>query len=188
MTIIEHLTVSQMEAGLPHIQAAPQDNGTLEMIVIRPGVDEREVLETAELSTELGVVGDNWSQRQSSRMPGKDKPHPDMQINMTNARAIDLIAGDRSRWALAGDQLYVDLDLSEANMPPGTRLAIGSAVLEVTAQPHNGCKKFAQRYGVDAVKFFNSPQGKELHLRGINLKVVQAGTIRRGDLIKKINS
>ncbi len=185
MTIIEHPTMSQLEAAVPQIKASPKELGTLEMIVIRPAEEERQVLESADLSLEQGVVGDNWSQRPSSRTPD-GSPHPDMQINMINARAIDIAAGDRSRWPLAGDQLYVDMDLSEENMPAGTRLAIGTAVLEVSDQPHNGCKKFAARFGVDAITFFNSPLGKSLHLRGINLRVVEAGRIKVGDQVKKV--
>jgi MOSC domain-containing protein YiiM len=107
-----------------------------------------------------------------------------MQINIMNARATALVAGSKDRWPLAGDQLYVDLDLSGANLPPGTRLAIGSAVLEVTSQPHTGCAKFVARFGLDAMKFVNSPVGRELNLRGINAKVVTAGTIRVGDDVR----
>ena len=91
------------------------------------------------------------------------------------------MAQDRSRWHLAGDQLYVDLDLSEANLPPGTRLSIGSAVIEVTAEPHTGCSKFVERFGLDAMKFVNSRERKDLHLRGINARVVRPGVLRVGD-------
>ncbi|MFK7908288.1 MAG: MOSC domain-containing protein, partial [Chitinophagales bacterium] len=129
--------------------------------------------------------GDNWSRRPSSRTPDKS-PHPDMQLNIMHARAIALLAQTEDRWQLAGDQLLVDMELSDENLPAGTQLSIGSAIIEVTTQPHNGCKKFAQRFGVDAVKFVNSPIGKELHLRGINAKVIQGGTIRKGDVVRKL--
>ena len=132
-----------------------------------------------------GLVGDTWQARGSSHMPDRSS-HPDMQLNLINTRLIALLAQDKARWPLAGDQLYVDLDLSEENLPPGTRLAIGAAVVEVTDQPHTGCKKFAARFGTDAVKFVNSPEGKALHLRGVNAKVVQGGTIRTGDAVRKI--
>ena len=114
------------------------------------------------------------------------EPHPDMQLNIMNARVIALVAGSRDRWALAGDQLYIDLDLSADNLPAGTRLSIGSAIVEVTAVPHTGCGKFAARFGVDAVKFVNSPVGRQLNLRGINAKVIQPGTIRVGDVARKV--
>jgi MOSC domain-containing protein YiiM len=127
-------------------------------------------------------VGDTWGRRASTRT-GDGTPHADMQINLMNARAIALIAQERSRWPLAGDQLFVDLDLSLANLPAGSRLEIGSAVLEVTAQPHTGCGKFVERFGADAMKFVNSPVGRELCLRGINARVVQPGVIREGDPI-----
>ena len=108
--------------------------------------------------------------------------------NIMNARVIELLAGDRERWQLAGDQIYLDLDLSEENLPPGTQLTIGEAIIEVTAVPHTGCKKFAQRFGIEAMKFVNSPEGKQLHLRGINAKVVKPGRIRIGDIARKVDS
>jgi MOSC domain-containing protein YiiM len=109
-----------------------------------------------------------------------------MQLNIMNSRVIALLAQDKDRWPLAGDQLFIDMDLSAENLPPGTRLALGSAMIEVTDQPHTGCKKFMERFGLDAMKFVNSPVGKQLHLRGINAKVVQPGLIQVGDVVKKI--
>jgi MOSC domain-containing protein YiiM len=109
-----------------------------------------------------------------------------MQLNLMNARAIALLAQEKDRWSLAGDQLYVDLDLSEENLPPGTQLAIGAAIIEVTDQPHTGCKKFMARFGADALKFVNSPVGKGLHLRGVNARVVQPGAIHTGDVVRKV--
>lgn len=182
---VRHLTIAELEAGLDEILGSPKHEGLLELIVRRPASDEREVLEAGELNPSEGLVGDNWRLRRSSRTHD-GSPHLDMQLNIINSRLIQLVAQDRERWPLAGDQLYLDLDLSEENLPPGTRLAIGSALIEVTAQPHTGCKKFVARFGLDAMKFVNSPLGKQLHLRGINAKVVQPGTIRTGDVAKKI--
>ncbi|HLO15009.1 MAG TPA: MOSC domain-containing protein, partial [Anaerolineales bacterium] len=108
------------------------------------------------------------------------------QITVTNARSIESVAQAQERWPLAGDQLYIDMDLSEDNLAPGTQLAIGSAVIEVTAQPHTGCNKFSARFGVEALKFVNSPEGKRLHLRGINTKVIQGGMVHVGDVVKKL--
>jgi hypothetical protein len=182
---IVHLTTEELEAGLDHIRQSPKDMGVLELIVRRPRIDEREVLEEGQLDLVAGLVGDTWSSRGSSRT-ADGSSHPDMQLNIMNARAIDLVAQDKDRWQLAGDQLFIDMDLSADNLPPGTRLAIGSAVIEVTDQPHTGCKKFVARFGLDAMKFVNSPVGKQLHLRGINAKVVQPGVIRVGDLVRRI--
>ncbi len=152
----------------------------------RPAVDVREVLEEGVLDPAEGLVGDTWKDRGSRRTPDGG-PHPDMQLNVMSARAALLAAGgDPDRRSLAGDQLYLDLDISHGNLPPGTRLAIGEAVIEVTAEPHNGCAKFAERFGSDAVRFFNSPTGKALRLRGMNAKVVVAGTIRQGDAVRKV--
>lgn len=185
MTAIKHLTMEELEAGLDNIRQSPATEGALKLIVRRPAVGEREVLDAGQLDLETGLVGDTWDVRGSSRM--KDgSSHPDMQINIMNSRVIALIAPDKSRWPLAGDQLYVDLDLSEDNVPPGTQLALGSAVLEVTDQPHTGCKKFKARFGLDALKLISSPIGKQLHLRGINAKVVQAGAIQAGDTVRKL--
>jgi MOSC domain-containing protein YiiM len=185
MTTITHLTKTELEAGLNHIRQSPPQTGMLAMIVRRPKIDAREVLEEGELSLSEGLVGDTWKDRPSSRT-ADGGPHPDMQLNVMNARVVDLLAQAKERWPLAGDQLFIDLDLSAENLPPGTQLAIGSAIIEVTDQPHTGCQKFVSRYGVDAMKFVNSPVGRELRLRGLNAKVVQPGLIRAGDTVKKL--
>jgi hypothetical protein len=177
--------MAELEAGLEYIRQAPREQGTLKLIVRRPAVDAREVLDVGQLDAVTGLVGDTWQTRGSSRTED-GAAHPDMQLNIMNARAIALLTQEPARWPLAGDQLYVDLDLSEENLPPGTRLAIGSAVIEVTAQPHTGCKKFMARFGADALKFVNSPTGRALHLRGINAKVVQSGEIHTGDIVQKM--
>jgi hypothetical protein len=182
---VKHLTMAELEAGLDEIRRAPKDEGVLQLIVCRPHIDGRKVLQEAQLDVAEGLVGDTWKVRGSSRTED-GSAHPEMQLNIMNARVAALVAQDKSRWSLAGDQLYVDLDLSDENLPPGTRLSIGSAIIEVTAIPHNGCKKFVSRFGLDAMLFVNSPVGKSLHLRGINAKVVQSGTIRAGDVVKKL--
>jgi len=180
-----HLTAPSLEDGLDHIRSSPTDVGRLELIVRRPAVDEREVLVQGELHLAEGLVGDTWRVRGSGRTPD-GSPHPDMQLNVINARLSGLIAIDPDRRALAGDQLHIDLDLSHDNLPPGTRLALGEAVIEVTEQPHTGCAKFRRRFGADALRFVNSPTGRELRLRGLNAKVVVAGTIRQGDEVRKL--
>jgi len=178
--------MDELEAALDHLRDAPKDEGVVQLIVRRPIVNEREVLEEADLDPVLGLVGDSWTVRPSSRTPD-GSPHPEMQINIMNSRVTALVAQDRDRWPLAGDQLYIDMDLSKANLPAGSRLAIGSAVLEVSPLPHTGCHKFVSRFGVDAMKFVNSAVGKELCLRGINAKVVQAGVVKVGHTARKIH-
>lgn len=180
-----HTTKAELEAGLAHIAASPKERGTLELLVRRPQDDEREVLQTGELDLEVGLVGDNWLTRGSKRT-ADGSAHPEMQLNLMNARMIDLLTPSKEEWPLAGDQFYVDFDLSETNTPAGTRLAIGETVIEITPMPHNGCKKFAQRFGVEAVKFVNSDVGKALHLRGVCARVVKAGIVRQGDVIQKL--
>jgi hypothetical protein len=187
MAEVKHLTLEEMEAGLETIRQSPKDAGVLRLIVRRPNTEDREVLTEGRLDPACGLVGDNWKTRGSRSTPD-GSAHPEMQLNIMNARVIELLAQERERWALAGDQLFVDLDLSADNVPPGTRLAIGAAVIEVTAPPHTGCKKFSARFGPDAVKFVNSPEGRKLHLRGINGKVVQPGVVRVGDVVRKESS
>jgi hypothetical protein len=185
MAEVRHLTTAELEAALEHILQSPKDNGVLGLIVRRPRVGERHVLDEGELDLLQGLVGDSWRLRSSTRTTD-GSPHPDMQLNVMNLRVIALVAQHRDRWPLAGDQLYIDLDLSLDNLPAGTRLALGSAVIEVTPQPHTGCQKFVARFGLDAMQFVNSPTGRRLNLRGINAKVVRAGVIRVGDVARKL--
>lgn len=181
-TAVRHLNTQELEAGLDEVRQAPKEKGALRLLVRRPRSEERELLQEGELSLEEGLVGDNWKARGRGAGPAL----LDAQVTVMNARAADLVAaGDKTRWQWAGDQLYVDFDLSEENAPAGTRLVIGSAVLEITAEPHPGCKKFVERFGMDAMLFVNSEVGKALHLRGVNTKVIQAGAIRVGDAVTK---
>lgn len=186
MKATKHLSMSELEAGMDYIRQSPKDLGVVKMIVRRPCDDQRETVEYAELDLLQGLIGDNWKTRGSKHMPD-GSANPDAQITVMNARIIELVAQERERWALAGDQLYIDLDLGDDNLPPGSRLALGSAILEVSAQPHTGCRKFSDRFGAEAMKFINSPEGRRLHLRGINTRVVQGGVIRVGDVVKKAN-
>jgi hypothetical protein len=180
-----HLTMSELEAGLDDIRRAPKDEGVLELILRRPVINEREILEEAELHQTDGLVGDSWKRRRSTSTPD-GSPNPLMQLNIMNSRVAALVARTKDRWQLAGDQLYLDLDMSEENLPADTRFSLGSAVIEVTSPPHLGCQKFVARFGREAMKFVNSPLGKQLHLRGINARVVQGGIIRVGDVARKI--
>ena len=183
----EPRTLEALSARLPHIRQAPQAEGTLALIVRRPQVDAREVLAEAELNAIEGLKGDTWNKRGSSRT-SDGSPHPDMQLNLMSVRVAEAVAGSMKRWPLAGDQLFVDLDLSQSNLPPGTRLSIGSAVIEITPQPHTGCGKFSARFGLDALKFVNSPEGRALGLRGVNAKVITPGRVRTGDPVRKMQS
>ena len=181
---MHEVTREELEAGLQQIRAAPKDSGVLQLIVRRPVVGGREVLDEGRLDIEHGLVGDTWQFRGSSRT-ADGSAHPDMQLNIMNARAIAVIARDTARWPLAGDQLFVDIDLSEANMPAGTRLTLGAAVIEITKIPHTGCHKFHSRFGHEATRFVNSAEGRSLNLRGRNAKVIQSGTVRVGEMVRK---
>lgn len=183
--MVKQLSTAEIEAGMPHVAESPTDRGAVEMIVARPEIEERNVLNEGTFSVAEGLVGDNWLTRGSS-LTDNGRGHPDAQITMMNARYLDLIAGSREHWPLAGDQLIVDLDLSHENLTTGQQLQVGSVVFEVTAMPHNGCKKFSDRFGQDAIKFANSDSGKAQRLRGIYLKVIQPGTLQVGDTITKI--
>ena len=180
-----HRSIADLEARLADIRCAPRDAGTLELITRRPDYATRDLLHTAVLDVEAGLVGDHWSRRPSRTGPGGG-PDPDKQLNVMSARAIAAIAGDRDNWALAGDQLYIDLHLGHDNLPTGTRLGVGGAVIEVTEPPHSGCAKFRRRYGADAIRFVNSDEGKALRLRGLCAKVIEPGTISTGDAVVKL--
>jgi hypothetical protein len=178
-----HVSAADLEAGLAEVLLAPAIEGTVELIVRRPSEGEREVLEEAVLDLEEGLVGDRWWT--SARGAGANVDTSN-QLTLMSARVIALLAPDRERWRLAGDQLYVDLDLRWENLPPGTRLAVGSAVIEVTDEPHTGCAKFSGRFGSDAIRFVNSRAGRDLRLRGLNARVVEPGHVRPGATIRKL--
>jgi MOSC domain-containing protein YiiM len=178
---MEHVPMEELEEGLETIRRSPREDGEVMMIVRRPGVEQREILEQGILDPAEGLVGDDWS-----TLAAKKSPNPDTQLTLMNSRVISLLAHDPDHQALAGDQLFVDLDLSIENLPAGTRLALGSAVIEVSARAHLGCDKFKARFGEAALIFVNSERGRQLRLRGLNARVVQAGLIRVGDVVKKI--
>lgn len=181
----KQLNSAELEEGLEHILASPKDHGSVELIVRRPAVDQRESLANGRLDVDQGLVGDSWLTRGSRHMPG-GVADPEMQLNIMNSRVVALVASDPDRRELAGDQLYLDMDLSYDNLPPGTKLSIGDAVIEVTEPPHTGCRKFAARFGKQAMVFVNSGRGKQLNFRGINAKVVQSGDIKLGDIATKL--
>ena len=177
-------TLDELEAGLAEIQASPRTTGTLALIARRPGLGMREILEEAQLDTTVGLVGDGWVSRPNPKTPD-GLAHPEKQLTLMNVRVIRLIA-DEHDWPLAGDQLYVDFDLSNDHVPPGTRLAVGTTILEVSTQPHRGCAKFSERFGSEVMRWVNSETGRALNLRGINARVVEPGTIHRGDPIRRL--
>ena len=182
-----HKSFEELEAGIPLLREAPAETGTVDLIAARPAEDEREVLDVSTLDVTEGLIGDTWRARGNRHTPD-GSANPDAQITIMSARAAALMAGPKDRWPLAGDQLFVDFDLSESNVPAGTRLQIGEAVVEVTDHPHQGCSKFSSRFGADALRFVNSPEGRELHARGINTRVLEPGAIRTTDPITKVRS
>ena len=182
---MEHRTAEELTAALDEIRQSPSATGTVELIVRRPAEDERELLDEGMLDLEEGLVGDVWKARGSRSRPD-GSANPDAQLTLMNVRAADVIAVTPERKPLAGDQFFVDLDLSIDNLPPGTKLSLGDAVVEVTAEPHTGCAKFSARFGIEALKFVNKSPGRELRLRGVNARVVTPGAVRVGDAISKL--
>jgi MOSC domain-containing protein YiiM len=181
---VEHLSRERLTAGLSRICDSPRDGGRLILVVRRPAVGERDLPAEAVLDRVAGLVGDNWLARGSSGTPD-GSADPQRQVTVMNARAAELVAGGTGRMSLAGDQLYLDLDLSLDNLPAGSLLAVGRAVLQVSEAPHLGCAKFVERFGAEAMRFVNSRVGRRLRLRGMNTRVVVPGTVRIGDLASK---
>jgi MOSC domain-containing protein YiiM len=182
----KHLTAEEIDAGLSHVLASPKDLGQLQVIVVRPQANERRVLQSVQLSPEGGIEGDRWGAPATSEPEGGG-PDPRIQVSLMNARILQMIAGDDERMALAGDNLIVDLDLSEDNIPVGQKLAVGEALLQVTDVPHTGCGKFSERFGPDAVRFINAAERRSLHLRGIYARILQAGTVHVGEVVRKVD-
>lgn len=179
-------SLAHFEAALDGIRRSPVDDGRLELIVRRPAEDQREALTEGTLDVDMGLVGDRWNGHRGSRSRRSASDDRDTQLTLMNVRVAAALAGGPDRWQLAGDQLYVDLDLSELNLPPGTRLAIGRAVLEVTAAPHRGCRKFSDRFGAEALRFVNTQDGRRMRLRGMYARVLSGGTVRVGDAVRKL--
>ncbi len=182
----EHPTLDELKTAIPNILASPSDRGEVEMITRRPRVGQREILDIAELDEEHGSLGDSWEQRGSSKT-SDGSANPDAQLTIINSRLVNAVAGSKSRWQLAGDQLIIDIDLSHDNLPPGSRLSIGSAIVELTAEPHTGCVKFASRFGNAALRFVSGPEAMHQRRRGANAKIVKSGTIRLGDVATKLS-
>jgi hypothetical protein len=152
------------------------------LIVRRPAEGEREVLDVAELDLDLGLIGDRWAARDVRTTP----VYLAAQLTLIGTRMLATIEPDQMRWPLAGDQLYVDLDLSVDNLPAGSRLAIGSAVIEISETPHTGCAKFGARFGSEALRWVNGLTGRAHRLRGLNARVVKPGAVRVGDIVRKV--
>jgi MOSC domain-containing protein YiiM len=179
---LEHLTIEQIEADMPDVFASPKNRGELEAIVVRPESEKRESREAVYLSPEGGVDGDRWASSKAQ----DGGPEPRAQVSLMNARLLKMIARDEKRMPLAGDNLVVDLDLSEANLPVGQKLTVGEVLMEVTDLPHTGCSKFAERFGTDALRYINAAERRSLRLRGLFTRVLEAGTVRVGDIAEKV--
>ncbi len=182
---VAHLSGEELDAGVEEIRRSPADGGALLMIVRRPAVDRREVLVEGVLDVADGLVGDTWKDRGSASTPD-GSANLEAQVTIINSRALDLMAQSEDRWPLSGDQLVIDIDMCQENLPAGTRLSIGSAVIEISEKPHTGCVKFADRFGKDALRFVSTPTAMQMRLRGVNTRVVKSGTIRAGDVVEKV--
>jgi hypothetical protein len=187
LAAVDHRTTAELEAALDDIRRSPADDGVVELVVARPAPGERRLLDEAELDLTVGLVGDNWLAR-GNRHRTDGSADPEAQLTIMNSRVSRLVAIDPDRRPLAGDQLHVDFDISVDNLPPGSRLALGTAVVEISASPHTGCAKFVERFGREAMRFVNSPLGRQLRLRGVNTRVVVPGTVRPGDAVRKVTA
>jgi MOSC domain-containing protein YiiM len=180
-----HLSALELEPGLADVLESPADNGRLESIFVRPAPNERRALTAAQLSPDRGIDGDRWVHDGSHASKG-GAPNPRSQVSLMNSRYLRTIAGEEDAMCLAGDNLVVDFDLSEANLPAGSQLAIGDVVIiEITDLSHTGCGKFQNRYGKEVREFTNNERGKSLHLRGRYARIVTGGAINVGDAVRK---
>ncbi len=181
----QHLSTLELEQGLPEVLAAPRDAGRLAAIFVRPATNERRSLADARLTPEGGIDGDRWVTDSYYRLTG-GRSDPRSQVSLMNVRFLRQIALNEDAICLAGDNLIVDLDLSEANLPAGSQLAIGDEVIiEISELSHTGCSKLEGRYGKEARAFMNNARGKSLHLRGRFARILVGGTIRVGDTVRK---
>ena len=185
--MLQQLSLDDLQAGLGEMDASPKDSGTIDMIVARPDIGERKAIEQGEISTDVGLVGDNWKAR-GSRHTDDGSALPEAQITLMNSRIIDLIAQDRNRWELAGDQFFVDIDLSIENLPAGQQIKVGTAILEISEKPHTGCAKFTERFGSGAIRLVNSREGRAMRLRGVNARVIKGGVVNVGDTVSKVDA
>jgi MOSC domain-containing protein YiiM len=184
----QHASTTELEQGLSDVLASPTDSGHLTAIFVRPAPNERRTLDSASLSPEGGIEGDRWANDSYYRLKN-GRSDPRCQVSVMNGRFLRQVAGDNDDMCLAGDNLIVDLDLSEANLPAGSQISIGTeVVIEITDLKHTGCSKFARRYGNDAKTFANNKQGTALHLRGRYAQIVRGGRIRVGDKVGKVTS
>jgi len=179
------VTESELNAQLDRFRQAPASGSTVTLLIRRPTTDQRELLDEAELTPAAGMVGDRWAETCAHKLPS-GALNPDSQITIMGTRMLDLLTADRARWPLAGDNVLLDLDLSDTNLPVGQRLRIGTAVVEITERPHTGCAKFSKRFGPDALRFVNSPEGRKLRLRGVHAQVIMAGRVKVGDRAEKV--
>jgi len=169
-----HLGLDALEAGLRSLPALPRTGGRVVLICRRTPDGSRETPARTELTFADGVPGDDWSRR-----PPRD---PEAQLAVMCAPVAELIANGQPL-VVFGDNLFVDLDLSNASLPTGTRLRVGGAVVEVTPKPHNGCSKFHARFGADALRFVQAKPTRDRNLRGIYWKVIEPGAVAVGDAI-----
>jgi MOSC domain-containing protein YiiM len=178
-------TLTELDAHLDQVRASPRNAGTVELIVRRPTHEQRELLDAGELDPVRGLVGDNWLTRGSKRTPD-GSANLEQQLTLMSVRVLAALEPDHTRWPLAGDQFLVDFDLSLAHLPAGAHVALGEALVEISAHPHTGCAKFTTRFGSDATKWLASDIGRDLRLRGVNAKIIRGGVVRRGDAIRRV--
>jgi hypothetical protein len=181
---VEYVTQQEIDRRMSWVLESPSDHGSVSLIVVRPQTDQRDVIGQAHFSAEAGVAGDNWQHDCWKRL-ADGRSDPNVQVAIMNARMIEVLTGDQAHWPLAGDQLFVDFDLSTTNLSPGDRLQVGDAMLEITAEPHRGCGKFKQRFGEAALQYVNSAYGDDHRLRGVYAKIIVAGKVEAGDVVSK---
>ena len=183
--MVNHVSFAECEQALDHINRAPLDEAEIDCLCARPDFGTRAFPDKLILTVDHGILGERWTHSPWLTLPNGD-PDPRIQVSILSKRVMDLCWRDRERVIHPGDPFVVDMNLGEANMPVGTRLAIGTAIVEVSDKFNTACVKWRDRYGQDSLHWMNLARNRPYRLRGILCRIVQDGEVKLGDRLAKL--